>query len=365
MSGNIFGRIFRIMTWGESHGMALGVVIDGCPAGLELNSIDIQKELEKRRPGQSLATTSRKEPDTVEILSGIFQGKTLGTPISLIIRNKDVDSSKYDEIKDLLRPSHADFTYLKKFGHVDWRGGGRASGRETVGRVAAGAIAKKLLKTLGIEIIGFTREYGGIRAESIDTNEIERNEFWCPDSAQVAKMRERLKKVKDEGDSIGGIVEILVKNIPIGIGEPVFDKLSSNLAKGLLSIGATKGVEFGTGFEAARMTGSEHNDPFIIKDGIVIPASNHAGGMLGGISSGKDLTVRVAVKPIASIAKEQHTVNMKRMEETKIIIEGRHDPSAIPRIIPVCEAMTALVVVDLLLLALSSRVENLKKLGFG
>jgi chorismate synthase len=358
MSGNVFGRIFRIITWGESHGPALGVVIDGCPAGMELSVDDIQMELDKRKPSQSSITTPRAERDRVEILSGVFEGKTLGTPISLIIRNEDVDSSKYEKIKDTPRPSHADYAYWLKYGHVDWRGGGRASGRETIGRVAAGAIAKKILKKNGIEIFGYTREYGEIQAGKVDLKEIQKNEFRCPDKTKVEEMRKKVKETMEAKDSLGGIVEILVKNIPPGLGEPVFEKLSATLAKALLSIGSTKGVEFGTGFQAARMTGSQHNDEFEIKNDRVRTKTNNAGGILGGISTGEDLLIRVAVKPIASIGREQQTVNLKTRENTTISIEGRHDPSSIPRIIPVCEAMTALTLVDHLLIARSSK--NLK-----
>lgn len=360
MTGNIFGRIFRIMTWGESHGPALGVVIDGCPSGLELSVDLIQKELDKRRPGQSSITTPRKELDQVEILSGVFEGKTLGTPISLIIRNKDVDSTKYEKMKDTPRPSHADYTYRKKYGHVDWRGGGRASGRETIGRVAAGAVAKKILSEYGIQVFCYTREYGGVRAESVELSELEKNEFRCPDKKKVEEMSKRFKEITKAGDTLGGIVEILVKNLPTGLGEPVFNKLTADLAKGLLSIGSTKGVEFGAGFAAARMTGSEHNDEFMIKDGQIRTSSNNAGGVLGGISSGEDLIIRVAVKPIASISREQRTVDLKAKKETTITIEGRHDPSSIPRINPVCEAMTALVLVDHLLMTMSSKMQDIK-----
>ncbi|MHC1636435.1 MAG: chorismate synthase [Candidatus Methanospirareceae archaeon] len=353
MSGNSFGSLFRVTTWGESHGKAIGVVVDGCPAGIELSEEDIQKELERRRPGVSEVTTRRAEEDRVIILSGIFEGKTLGTPISMLVYNKDVDSSPYEEIKDIARPGHADFTYEVKYGIRDYRGGGRASGRETVARVAAGAIAKKILAKHGIEIIGHVVEIGGIRAKKMGIEEIrgnvERNAVRCADLEAAKRMEERIKEVMKEGDSVGGIVEIIALNVPAGLGEPVFDKLDAELAKALMSIGAVKGVEIGVGFEAARMRGSEMNDAFFIENGKIKMRTNNAGGILGGISTGAPIICRIAVKPTSSIAKVQKSVDMRRMEEVEFSLKGRHDPCICPRIVPVAEAMVALVIVDFLM----------------
>ena len=346
MSGNTFGKIFRITTWGESHGKALGVVIDGCPAGLDLNEDDIQIELDKRKPGKGGISTTRKEKDQVEILSGVFEGKTMGTPISLIIFNKDVDSSKYEAIKDIIRPSHADYTYFKKFGFRDWRGGGRASGRETVGRVAAGAIAKKILEKLGMNIISYTKQLGTIKVETVDLKEIEKNQFKCPDKNKAKEMETLVEDLKSQGDSTGGIVEIVAKNVPAGLGEPVFDKLSADLAKALMSIGSIKGVEIGDGFHLANMKGSEANDQFSVKNKKIKALSNHSGGIQGGISNGEEIIIRVVSKPIASISQKQTGVNLKTLEEVDLEITGRHDVSAIPRINPVCEAMVSITILD-------------------
>jgi chorismate synthase len=345
MSGNNFGKLFRITTWGESHGPATGVVIDGCPSGLELTEREIQKELDRRKPGQSNVTSLRKEDDKVEIVSGVFGGKTTGMPIALIIKNKNADPSKYEEIKDMFRPGHADFTYYKKYGIRDYRGGGRASGRETIGRVAAGAIAKKILKKEKIEIYAYARQIGNIKAEKIDLKEIERNFVRSPDKDVAKDMEKLILSMKAEGDSIGGIVEIIVKNCPVGLGDPVFDKLDADLAKALLSIGAVKGVEFGRGFEVAELKGSENNDQ-ITFSGF---KNNNAGGVLGGISTGQDLVMRIAVKPTPSISKEQETVDINN-KNSKIIVKGRHDPCIVPRIVPVAESMVALVLIDKLLI---------------
>ena len=344
MGGNSFGTLFRITTWGESHGEALGVVIDGCPPGMNLSIEDIQKELDRRRPGQSKGTSPREERDRVEILSGVFEGKTTGTPLSLLIRNEDVDSTPYDEVREVYRPGHADFTYQAKYGMRDHRGGGRASARETVSRVAAGAVAKKILEKEKIGILAYTLELGGIRAEGLDDAEIERNFFRCPDSHTVAAMEKKIEEARSSGDTLGGIVEILVRGCPPGLGEPVFDKLEADLAKGLMSIGAIRGVEVGAGFGVARMSGSQCNDPLGAKGF----EKNDAGGVLGGISNGEDILLRVAVKPIPSIALEQRTVNLSG-QPVSLRIKGRHDVSAIPRINPVCEAMVAIVLVDHLL----------------
>jgi chorismate synthase len=344
MGGNSFGTLFRITTWGESHGEALGVVIDGCPPRVELSNEDIQKELDQRKPGRGKGSSPRKERDRVEILSGVFEGKTTGTPISLLIRNEDVDSSPYEEWKDVFRPGQADFTYQAKYGIRDYRGGGRASARETVGRVAAGAVAKKVLEKEKIEIIGYTLELGGIRAEKIDYEEIGKNALRCPDKDALITMEKKIEEVKNQGDSLGGIVEILVRGCPRGLGEPVFDKLEADLAKALMSIGAVRGVEVGAGFRVVRMLGSQCNDPIGPKGF----EKNDAGGILGGISNGEDIMLRVAVKPIPSISLEQRAVD-QAMQPVSMKIKGRHDVSAIPRINPVCEAMVAIVLVDHLL----------------
>jgi chorismate synthase len=341
MGGNSFGTLFRITTWGESHGEALGVVIDGCPPRIDLSNEDIQKELDRRKPGKGKGSSPRKESDRVEILSGIFEGKTTGTAISLLIRNEDVDSSSYEEWKEVFRPGHADFTYQAKYGIRDYRGGGRASARETIGRVAAGAVAKKILRKEKVEIIAYTLELGGIRAEKIDYKEIERNILRCPDRKAAAAMGMKIEETKARGDTLGGIVEILVRGCPPGLGEPVFDKLEADLAKAVMSIGAVRGVEIGAGFGVTRMLGSQSNDP-LGPEGF---KKNDAGGILGGISNGADIVLRAAVKPIPSISLEQRTVN-QAMRPVSLRIKGRHDISAIPRINPVCEAMVAIVLVD-------------------
>jgi chorismate synthase len=344
MAGNSFGTLFRITTWGESHGEGLGVVIDGCPPRIDLSSEDIQKELNRRKPGQGSGSSPRKETDQVEILSGIFKGKTTGTPISLLVRNIDVDSAPYEELRDIFRPGHADFTYQAKYGIRDYRGSGRSSARETIGRVAAGSVAKKILEKDGIRIIAYTLELGGIRAENIDDEEIERNFFRCPDRNAAIAMEKKIEEVKIRGDTLGGIVEILVRGCPPGLGEPVFDKLEADLAKGLMSIGTVRGIEVGAGFRVARMFGSECNDPL----GPRGFEKNDAGGILGGISTGEEILLRVAVKPIPSIFLEQKTVDHS-MRSVSFKTLGRHDVSAIPRIIPVCEAMVAIVLTDHLL----------------
>lgn len=356
MSGNTFGRLLRVTTWGESHGEAVGVVIDGVPAGLPLNEDDIQVELDRRKPGESEVSTSRKEKDEAQILSGVFEGKTIGSPISIMIQNVDVDSSPYEKIKTIPRPGSADLTYRLKYGHVDYRGGGRSSGRETVGRVAAGAIAKKLLAAKGVDIVAHTVEAAGVSLDkSVDLDEIkenvEENSMRCGDPETAEKMRDAVVEASEEGDSTGGIVEAIVVNVPSGLGEPVFDKLDAKIAQALMSIGAVKGVEIGLGFEAARHRGSEVNDEFEIVEDKVVPKTNNAGGILGGISTGAPLIVRIAVKPTSSISKPQQTVDLEKMEETEIKLEGRHDPNICPRIVPVVESMLALVLADLMLQA--------------
>ena len=341
MSGNSIGVLFRVTTWGESHGKALGVVVDGCPPHIDLAESEIQTELARRRPGQYTSASPRKEEDIVEILSGTFEGKTTGAPISLVIRNRDVDSAAYEELRDIFRPGHGDLTYARKYGIRDHRGGGRASGRESVARVAAGAIAKKVIFREGIEVIAYTLELGGISAEKISLAEINKNYLLCPDQKAAQRMEKKLKEARKGGDSLGGIVAILVRGCPPGLGEPVFDKIDADLAKALMSIGTVKGIEIGAGFQAARMTGSECNDP-ITPDGF---ATNHAGGVLAGITNGDEIVIRVACKPISSIEKNQNTIDMHG-NPTTISIRGRHDVSVIPRIIPVCEAMVSIVLAD-------------------
>nr|QNO52672.1 chorismate synthase [Methanosarcinales archaeon ANME-1 ERB6] len=328
----------------------MGVVVDSCPAELELSEGDVQHELDRRKPGVSELTTERKEADEVKILSGVFDGKTLGTPISMLVWNKDVDSSPYERIKNIARPGQADFTYQMKYGIRDYRGGGRASGRETAARVAAGAIARKILVMHDIQILGHVVEIGGIVAKEVEIEElrknVDKNAVRCADSEAAGKMEALIKQVKAAGDSVGGIVEVIAFGVPTGLGEPVFDKLDAELAKALMSIGAVKGVEIGAGFAAARMKGSEMNDEFIIKEGRIRTKTNNAGGILGGISTGAPVVCRIAVKPTASISKPQRSVDMAKMEEVELKIEGRHDPCICPRIVPVAEAMVALVLVD-------------------
>jgi len=344
MSGNSIGILFRVTTWGESHGKALGAVVDGCPPNIDLTDSEIQAELARRRPGQQSAASPRQEEDLVEILSGTFEGKTTGTPISLIIKNRDADSAAYEGLRDIFRPGHGDLTYAKKYGIRDYHGGGRASGRETVARVAAGAIAKKVIAREGIEVIAYTQELGGIAAKEISLTEINNNTLLCPDQKAAQRMAEKLEEARKQGDSLGGIVAILVRGCPQGLGEPVFDKIDADLAKALMSIGTVKGVEIGSGFQAAKMTGSECNDP-ITPEGF---ATNHAGGILAGITNGDEIVIRVACKPISSIEKTQRTIDIDGKPAT-VSIRGRHDVAVIPRIIPVCEAMVSIILADHLL----------------
>ena len=344
MPGNSFGKSFVVTTWGESHGKALGVVIDGCPPRLPLSESDIQNELDRRRPSGASGSTKRREPDKVEILSGTFEKKTTGTPISLIVYNKDADSKAYKDIKDIFRPGHGDITYQKKYGIRDHRGGGRASGRETVARVAAGAVAQVVLNQQGIGITAYTVELAGIRAEQINVKDIDKNPFFAPDIHTAKRMEERIKEIKASGDSAGGIVEVRVTGCPSGLGEPVFDKLDADLAKAVMSIGAIKAVEIGAGMKTARLLGSECNDE-IAPDGF---ATNRSGGILAGISNGDDIVLRAVVKPIPSIQIVQRTIDI-HSKPTTISVKGRHDISAIPRIVPVCQAMVRLVIVDHLL----------------
>lgn len=351
-----FGRIFKLTTWGESHGPALGVVVEGCPAGVPLSVEDVQRQLDRRRVGQSAVTSPRAETDRAELLSGVFEGVTTGTPISLITYNRDVDSSKYENLRDVFRPGHADYTYWAKYGHRDHRGGGRSSARETWGRVAAGAIARKILDTVGGEVYGYIRELGGIAMETFDRDQIERNIVRCPDPVAAERMIEAITRAKEDHDSLGGIVEVRATGVPPGLGEPTFDKLDGLIGQAMLSIPAVKGVEIGDGFAVVRSRGSESNDGFYAENGRVRTRTNNAGGTLGGISTGEDIVVRLAVKPTSSIAKPQETVSTA-LESRTIVVEGRHDPSVCPRAVPVAEAMLAIVLADLLLLNRAARIE--------
>ncbi len=341
MPGSTFGNLFRVTTFGESHGGAVGVVVDGVTPGLELEPADIQRELDRRKPGQSDVTTPRKETDEVHILSGIFEGKTTGTPVLCILYNKDMRPEAYDDIKNLFRPGHADFTYFEKYGIRDYRGSGRASGRETAARVAAGAIAKKLLSRRGVTIIAYTLRAAQVGCTNIDYDEIERNPMRAPDREAAAKMVERVKALAEAGDSTGGIVECVVKGVQPGLGDPVFEKLDAEIARGMLSLGAVKGIEFGAGFSAADMRGSEHND-WRESGGFL---TNNAGGVLGGISTGQDIVFRIVVKPTSSVAVVQKTIDIEG-NDREIRTEGRHDPCICPRIIPVVEAMVAIILED-------------------
>lgn len=356
MAGNSFGRFFRITTWGESHGLALGVIVDGCPAGLEISPEDIQYELDRRRPGQSRITTQRKEADAIEILSGVFEGKTLGTPISMMVRNTDVISKSYEDIKDIYRPGHADFTYDEKYGHRDYRGGGRSSARETVGRVAAAAIAKKILSSRGVRTTGYVKQVGDIVAQDIDFDQIEENPVRCPDPKAAEGMIGLIESVRKEGDSVGGTVEVVSQGLPPGLGDPVFNKLDADLARALMSIGGIRGFEVGMGFGVVGKKGSQVNDLMYKKeDGTLGFRTNNSGGLLGGITSGADLVVRIAIKPTSSISQVQDTVD-KRGEKTQLQVKGRHDPCLCPRAVPIAEAMVNLVLVDHLLISKLSTI---------
>ena len=352
MAGNSFGKAFRITTFGESHGQALGVIIDGCPAGLLLSEEDIQKDLDRRRPGQSAIVTQRKEGDKIDILSGVFEGKTTGVPIALTITNKDQRSKDYNHIADKFRPSHADFTYTQKYGHRDYRGGGRSSARETAARVAAGAVAKKLLAIKGIEVYAYVSEVGHLKLaeqhNQMDRSLIETNIVRCPDPQLAQEMETEIRRVKKEGDTIGGVVTGVISGSPAGVGEPVFDKLHADLGKAMLSINACKGFEYGSGFDGVRMRGSEHNDLFENKNGRIVTTTNHSGGVQGGISNGMDIYFRVAFKPVATIMKDQSSVNTAG-DPVTVSGKGRHDPCVVPRAVVIVESMAALVMVDHLL----------------
>lgn len=349
--GNTFGQLFRITTYGESHGGGIGVVIDGCPPQIVISEADIQRELDRRRPGQSKITTQRKEQDRCEILSGVFEGATLGTPISILIRNQDAQPEAYAEMKTAFRPSHADFTYEAKYGIRNWQGGGRASARETIGRVAAGAVARKVLEKISasLEIVAYVAQVHDVAAEidraSVRKEDVDRNIVRCPDEAAAKKIISLIEQVREEGDSLGGVVECVARGIPPGLGEPVFDKLEADLAKAMLSLPATKGFEIGSGFAATRMRGSQHNDPFEVRENRVRTSTNFSGGVQGGISNGEDIYFRVAFKPTATIAKKQQTVTASQ-EAITLAARGRHDPCVLPRAVPLVEAMAALVLCD-------------------
>lgn len=363
MAGSTFGTIFKITTWGESHGKGVGVVVDGCPAGLPLCEEDIQLFLNRRKPGQSSYTTPRKEDDSVEILSGVFEGKTTGTPISLVVYNKNQQSKDYSDIASYYRPGHADYTFDKKYGFRDYRGGGRSSGRETIGRVAAGAIACKILNELGITLLTYTSSIGPIHINpsAFDASVISKNPLYMPDADAAENAAAYLDACIAEQNSSGGVVECIVSGMPAGIGDPVFEKLDANLAKAIFSIGAVKGFEIGDGFEAARATGRVNNDSFIRKEnGSIGKATNHSGGILGGMSDGSDLILRAAIKPTPSVSATQHTVNQNG-EEISINIKGRHDPVIVPRAVVVVEAMVAITIVDLLFTNMSAQMKHLKK----
>src|SRR2546423_863854 len=347
---NTFGHLFRITTWGESHGGGVGVVIDGCPPRLEISEADIHPALDRRRPGQSKIVSPRKESDTVQILSGVFEGNTLGTPISMWVKNEDARSEAYSEMATKFRPSHADYTYLAKFGIRNWQGGGRTSARETIGRVAAGAVARKILRErYGVEVLAYVKQVqrlvAEIEVEKVKAKDIEANIVRCPDAAMAEKMIRLIEKMRQAGDSVGGIVEGVARGVPAGWGEPVFDRLEADLAKAMLSLPASKGFDVGSGFEGILLTGLEHNDPFRAKGGKVYTKTNRSGGIQGGISNGQTIYFRVAFKPVATVMVEQETVDIE-FKNTTLKARGRHDPCVLPRAVPMVEAMTALVLVD-------------------
>ncbi len=352
MTGNVLGKRFVVVSFGESHGRCVGAVVDGCPAGLQFSEADIQPLLDLRRPGQSLVTTQRREEDRAEILSGVFNGYTTGAPIAMLTWNKDVISRDYRIVLETPRPGHADyFARLKYGGFNDYRGGGRFSGRITTGFVMAGALALKLLReTLGIEVLAYTKSIGGIEARELDIDTIRRkrwlNEVRCPDEEAASAMKELILQAKSEGDSVGGIVECIALNVPAGLGEPVFDALDAEIAKALFGIPAVKGVEFGAGFQAARMRGSQHNDPLGLVGGKVLPLTNNAGGVVGGLSTGREIVVRAVFKPASSIGRPQRTLNTSKGEMEEIVVTGRHDPSVVPRAVPVVEAVVGIVLAD-------------------
>lgn len=349
MAGNSIGQVFRLTTWGESHGPGVGCTVDGCPAGLEVTVEAIQHELNRRRVGQSKVSSQRQEADLVQILSGVFEGRTTGTPISMLVFNSDAKSHHYDNIKDLYRPGHADYTWDAKYGFRDWRGGGRSSARETIGRVAGGAIAKLLLARIGVQIVAYTLQLEELRAQVIDESVIEQNVMRCPDPEVAEQMIARVDQARRSLDSLGGIVEVRARGVPPGLGEPVFDKLQADIGKAMFSIPAIKGLEFGEGFGVVNLRGSQNNDPFIRReDGRIGTSANRHGGILGGISTGEEIVLRLAAKPPASIAQPQQTVD-RNGDAATIEVRGRHDPTVLPRLVPVAEAMLALVLADHLL----------------
>ena len=347
---NTFGQIFKITTWGESHGTAVGVTIDGCPPGIEITENEIQFELNRRRPGQSEITTQRKESDIAEILSGTFEGKSLGSPIHISVTNEDAKSKDYEPLKNIYRPSHADYTYDAKYGIRNWKGGGRASARETIGRVAAGAIAKKILKMkYDLEIIGYVKSIKGITAkvntDTVTLNDVEKNIVRCPDNKTATTMINKIKEVRKQGDSLGGTVELVCRNVPVGLGSPVFDKLEADLAKALLSLPACKGFEVGSGFNGTKLMGSEHNDEFYINNDVIRTKTNNSGGIQGGITNGENIILRAAFKPTGTIIKSQQTVTNDG-QEIEFKGRGRHDPCVLPRAVPIVESMVAIVLLD-------------------
>lgn len=363
MAGSTFGRLFQVTTWGESHGKGVGVVVDGCPAGVKIDEEYIQKYLNRRKPGQTRYSTPRKEDDLVEIQSGIFEGKTTGTPISMVVYNKTQRSTDYSEIASYYRPGHADYTFDAKYGFRDYRGGGRSSGRETIARVAAGAVAAAVLEQLGVEVYAYSKSIGGITIDEkkASRDNIMKSPLYMPDLEASERAEVLLENKMKEQDSAGGIIECIVSGMPAGVGEPVFDKLDACLAKAVMSVGAVKGVEIGAGFAVADMFGSEDNDSFLYdEDGRLCKSSNNAGGILGGISDGSDIIIRAAVKPTPSIARTQHTVN-KAGDNIDINIRGRHDPIIVPRAVVVVESMTAITVLDLLMESMTSQIDKMKK----
>lgn len=363
MAGSSFGTNFRITTWGETHGAGVGVVIDGCPAGLSICEEDIQKYLDRRKPGQSRYTTQRKENDTVSILSGVFEGKTTGTPISMVVYNKDQRSRDYSNIQNIYRPGHADYTYDMKYGFRDYRGGGRSSGRETIGRVAAGAVAAKILEELGISVTAYSQKIAGIEIskDNFEFEEMEHNPFRMPDKIAAQKVKETADQMIQQLDSVGGVIECVITGVKPGIGEPVFDKLDAELSKAIMSIGAVKGFEIGDGFAAADLWGSQNNDGFMTEDGKITKKTNHSGGVLGGISDGSAIIFRAAIKPTPSIAQTQNTVNTDG-KDVEIQIHGRHDPMIVPRAVVVVESMAAITILDGVLRNLGSTMEKIKKI---
>lgn len=350
---NTFGKIFTLTSFGESHGEAVGGVIDGMPAGIDVDMIFIQQELDRRKPGQSALTTSRKEKDEVELLSGVFEGKTTGAPIGFIVRNTNQHSHDYDNMRDLFRPSHADYTYYEKYGIRDHRGGGRSSARITIARVVGGAFAKLVLRQIGIDIKAYTSQVGDIKLENdylhYDLDTIEQNDVRCPDKEKAAEMEQFIKEVKSEGDTIGGVITGVIKGCPVGLGEPEFGKLHAQLGAAMLSINAAKGFEYGDGFAGVTMRGSEQNDAFTIENGKITTKTNHSGGIQGGISNGQDIVFRVAFKPVATLLKDQQTVD-REGNMTTFKAQGRHDPCVLPRAVPIVEAMAAMTILDMYLL---------------